>query len=51
MKILRLAMEQQNYKLAAHIVVLKAAEALKEGMKPDVKKDPQGSAPGKSERS
>jgi len=52
MKLLRLAVEQQNWKLAAHVVVLKAAEALNEGMKPDVKKqEPQGSTPEKSERS
>jgi len=46
MKLLRLAVEKQNWNLAAHVVVLKAAEALKEGTKPDVKKEPQGSSQG-----
>lgn len=50
MKLLRLAIEKQNYKLAAHIVVFKAAEALKEGTKPNGK-EPQGSPQGQPKRS
>lgn len=51
MKLLRLAVEKQDWKLAAHIVVLKAAEALKEGAKPNDKgKEPQGSPQGQPER-
>lgn len=51
MKLLRLAIEKQNFELAAHVVILKAAEALKEGVKPDAKKqEPQRSPQGQPER-
>jgi hypothetical protein len=50
MKLLRLAVEKQDWKLAAHVVVYKAAQALIEGAKPDVK-EPQGSPKGQPERS
>ena len=53
MKLLRLAVEKQDWNLAAHIVVFKAAEVLqssrKNGAKPDV--PPQkGSPPGQPKR-
>ncbi len=52
MKLLRLALEKQDNKLAAHILVFKAAEALTEGVKADVKgKEAQGSHQGQPKRS
>jgi hypothetical protein len=53
MKLLTLAVERQDWKLAAHIVVYKAAEVLlsrKNGAKPDVS-TPKGSPPGQPKRS
>ena len=52
MKLLRLAVEKQDWNLAAHIVVFKAAEVLqsrKNGAKPDVPTQ-KGSPPGQPER-
>jgi len=52
MKLLTLAVEKQDWNLAAHIVVFKAAEVLqsrKNGAKPDVS-TPKGSPPGQPKR-
>jgi len=56
MKLLRLALDTQNWELAAHIVVYEAAKVLTEGVKPTAQKDDppgclQGSTQGQSERS
>ena len=52
MKLLRLAVENQDWKLAAHVVVFKAAEVLTEGAKADAKsQEAQGSTQGQPKRS
>jgi hypothetical protein len=54
MKLLRLAIEKQDFDLAAHVVVYSAAKLLTEGVTPPKngkRKSPQGSAQGQPKRS
>ena len=48
MKLLRLAIEKQDFDLAAHVVVFTAAKLLKEGVPPP-KNGKRSSAPGRAQ--